>query len=796
MAIDKYKLITFGTEIGEGSADALMESNKHQKAIVNAFKSGSVNAVRFSETLKEIDALTLEWKNKILIKESDLSTALTSAQAKIGEFKSKDFDLSTLDIQDVFMVEYTGLLKDIGNITEFKKKIEKQLGEFVKLDSETFKVSMPVPEDMYEDFIKNSSFYFDKLSLPSPSLSPSLANKDLQIYKKQQSSVGQASKGTDNEEINDKPPNERRKGDSGSIIKKSLIITLLTSLVDITRRILTAVLDFGTDVKQRSEASLVVGTDYMTNRSYQVQEKAMGLPENIFMEAKQSIQSAFGNIADLDENAIAKLAPVLGNRLEKMITMGLGASNPKAIMELILDEFFKQGLAGVNSLGIQVGQVEAQRELTSALEKAGLSELAKILNNMFYTNSFGLYKGMIGTENSMQDYFSLAKNIPSGLTAFEYAHIAELEQVIENLDSKFLMLGNTIKGKLMLSLEDILNKINNLQLGMSDTDKFESGIETEGKLKNKRKERKNLLNSIINKPAVKEVLQYFGLTKEEDIIAFLENPEIHKAFLDYLDSNELQDKQSIVSDMLLASSVVKDMNKIDTELKKERSKMRYNESEYTNNALVLDMLATDNPLLAKINNWKDYPNSTDLASIALKTSARKYLGLTLAKNATDKENYQTIIDSEAYKELIKKENKTKEEEKFLVFLEDIRKAGFRTVFDKGAIKAGTMNSDISQYSKSLMIEQGNAEIQARANAQIILAEQGEAIKAQLLSGNDYISKVTYSEGEQGDTKVNLTLTVKNSDTGKEEIKTWEVQSIESGYTNAIDITDVYNAIQG
>lgn len=790
MTLDKYKLVTFGTDIGEGSASALMESNKHQKVIVDAFKSGSVNAIRFSETLKEIDAITLEWKNKILVKESDLTSALASAQARMGELKSKDFDISALDIQDVFMVEYTGLLKDIGNIAEFKKKIESQLGEFVKLDSETFKVSIPMPDDKYEDFIKNSSFYFDKLSLPSPS------SKDLQIYRKPVPPSEQVNKDIDNQEDIIEPPKERRNGGIYSLIKKNLIATLLISLVDITRRILTAVLDFGTDVKQRSEASLVVGTDYMTNRSYQIQEKAMGLPENTFMSALQSIQSAFGNIADLDENAIAKLAPVLGNRLERMVTMGLGASNPKAITELILDEFFKQGLAGVNSLGIQVGQVEAQRELTSALEKAGFSDLAKILNNMFYTNSFGLYKGMIGTENPMQDYFSLAKNIPSGLSAFEYAHIAELEQVIENLDAKFLMLGNTIKGKLMLSLEDILNKINNLQLGMSDTDKYDAGIETEGRLKNKRKERKNLFNSIINKPAVKEVLQHFGFTTEEEIIAFFENPEIHKVFLEYLDSNETQDKQSIVSDMLLASSAVKDINKIDKELgKKDRSKMKFNPSEYTNNALILGMLSLDNPLMAKINNMNDYLTSTTLSSIALRTSARKYLGLNLDEKATDKENYKTLIESDAYKELQDKENKSQEEIRFLQFIKDIEKAGFKTVWDKGAIKTGTMASDISQYSKSLMIEQGNAEIQARANAQLLLAEQGKAIKESLLN-NEYITNVKYSEGEQGDTKVQLTLTVKNADTGIEETKNWEVQSIESGYSNAIDITEVYNAIQG
>ena len=85
----KYKLITFGTEAGEGSPEALKDSIKHQNAIVKAFQAGSENPVKFSETNKQIDADTLEWKNQILIAEEDFETAMQSVYVKIGEILGK-----------------------------------------------------------------------------------------------------------------------------------------------------------------------------------------------------------------------------------------------------------------------------------------------------------------------------------------------------------------------------------------------------------------------------------------------------------------------------------------------------------------------------------------------------------------------------------------------------------------------------------------------------------------------------------------------------------------------------------
>lgn len=526
MESKKYKLVTFGTEIGEGSPEALKDSIKHQNAIVRAFQAGSETPVKFSETLKQIDEATLEWKNQILIAEEDFETAIQSAYVKIGEIlgrtekengevEIKGFALDILNVEDVKMLSAKGKLQKFETMAQAKKQITEKLGDFEQTGKQTYTYELPVSLDAYEKGLLER----DKKAKRSKSLK---TDED---------------KGSSDNLLEDKDTKSKK------LVGISLIIATLTSLVDITRRILTAVLDFGTDVKQRSEASLVVGTDYMTNRSYQVQEKAMGLPENIFVSGLQSIQSAFGNTADLDENAIAKLAPVVGNKLEKMITMGLGASNPKAIMELILDEFFKQGIAGVNSLGIQVGQVEAQRELTSALEKAGFSDLARVLNNMFYINAFGIHKGRLETDKPFESYTKIPENFTGGLTKLDFTNIAGLEQVVESLDSKFLQLGNNLKGKLFLALEDVLNALNNWTFGMSSQEKVEfygSNREklqqTETKMLNLRSTKVEEINKLLSSLNTGEVK---SLTLQ-DILNFEGNQEITKIFKENAEKDEAQ----------------------------------------------------------------------------------------------------------------------------------------------------------------------------------------------------------------------------------------------------------------
>lgn len=147
------------------------------------------------------------------------------------------------------------------------------------------------------------------------------------------------------------------------------ILGAVMGLADIARRILSSVLNIATQqVKETTEAhNLGISREQM--RQYGRLETAHGLKEGTLSGAIADIQSKFGNITTLDESSLEALAVVMGGKIEEMAKMGLGSSNPEAILGAILDEFNAKANAGVNSIGQYVGETQARRELYSYLLK-------------------------------------------------------------------------------------------------------------------------------------------------------------------------------------------------------------------------------------------------------------------------------------------------------------------------------------------------------------------------------------------------------------------------------------------
>lgn len=247
----------------------------------------------------------------------------------------------------------------------------------------------------------------------------------------------------------------------------ALIVGALTAIADVTRRILTATLTRASEVKRESVEAKSLGISYGSMREYKAQEKAMGLKEGAFASAISALQAGTGDISNLDTNMIKELAKVMQGSVNEAIQNGLGRSNPEKLMGMILDEYYRRGQLGINSLGQQVGRYNAERELSTALEKAGLADVADILRNMFYTNDTGIYKGRIGTEHAFADYMSLATAYTNGLTPTDYKRTSEIGAVVDNLKKTFKDLEDNLKTGLLLSLEGIINKINNMNIGKS-----------------------------------------------------------------------------------------------------------------------------------------------------------------------------------------------------------------------------------------------------------------------------------------------------------------------------------------
>lgn len=739
---DIYKLVTFGTSKGTGRPVSLLDSTKHQNAILRAFQAGAEDAVKFSSVLKEINSDTLEWKNKVLIKASDFETAMTTARVKAGEIfgKNKALINPALSVEDVVILDYEKELKGF-ELKQTKERVKQMLGSFEQTGEHIYKYSIPIPLSEYEQMIK------DKETLQN---------------------VGNGDDKTGNK-------NDAKESESKKLLKASSIIALLTSIVNIIRRILTAVLERGSEIKRVSENALQYGTNYSTYRDFEIQEKSMGLSEGTFSGGLGSIQNAFGNTADLNEKALEKLAPVVGSQLKDMVLMGMGASNPMGIMELILDSYFKRGLSGYNSLGKYVGEVEAQRELTSALEKAGFSELARTLNNMFYANNFGIYKGQIGAETPFQDYLNIPKGIPSGFTAIEYAHLAELGQVIDNISSKFDQLGKQLKDKFLLDMEGVLNWINDLEIGMTATQRLEEKATKKEQAEKRVGEMRSTFSAISELPAIREFMKEY---KIKDLESFLTNPEKYKKAYAFLDDNQTGEKNNLIAPLLLASQILESIDKIN------KNPNKYKASENTDASLAINSLNSETPLMKAL---QDAPT----VGKTFKVLAKDALGLDLS-NIEEKDwvsLYEAITSSPEYEKLKEKKDLTKEEEYLMDYINSYKVS--QGLFGKKVLTLTNPDLYNRDDYAGYVSEKENQNLIDTMIALLSLTSNKDKLFKLVNLEKEYASSVIFNTGDKRDNIVHLNITLTNKDTKEKRNIQLDLQGTETETEIPIDLTSSF-----
>lgn len=253
----------------------------------------------------------------------------------------------------------------------------------------------------------------------------------------------------------------------------TIVVGFLAGIADITRRILTASLARASEIKKEQLDAKSLGISYTNAREYKAQETAMGMKEGTFTSAIASLQSAFGDVTHLDENALGELAKVLKGDVVEAINNGLGRSDPEKLMKTILNTYYERGQSGINSIGQRVGRYQAERELATALEKAGLNDLADVLRNMFYTNDTGIYKGRISNDDSFADYMGLATAYTMGYDAIDNRHFAELGQVVDSVKSKFQSLKDSLNKLVLDSIGGLIQKIDNWDIGKSAEEKLQ-----------------------------------------------------------------------------------------------------------------------------------------------------------------------------------------------------------------------------------------------------------------------------------------------------------------------------------
>lgn len=273
---------------------------------------------------------------------------------------------------------------------------------------------------------------------------------------------------------------EQKDNSRKSLSTLTKVGVLLTAIADITRRILTATLDRATEVRKENVTAKNLGITYDSMRRYTASELTLGMQKGTFTSAMTSLQSSFGDITHLDEKALSELAKVMGGGVINAINAGLGKNNPEKLMEQILNTYYERGQRGINSIGQRVGKYQAERELATALEKAGLKEIAEILRVMFYTNDESIYKGKIGTgtdTNAFKEMLSLATVYSNTLTSVDFNNAKELGDTVNNLKNTFDQLAKMIEVTLLGAIRKLVWWVDKLQIGKSEEEQVADASE-------------------------------------------------------------------------------------------------------------------------------------------------------------------------------------------------------------------------------------------------------------------------------------------------------------------------------
>lgn len=251
--------------------------------------------------------------------------------------------------------------------------------------------------------------------------------------------------------------------------KVSKVIAVITVIADITRRILTSVLNFGSQVSKDMVKAGTLETGYEAYRNKTYMDRALGLGEGTTIGAEEDLRAKFGNTAKLDTEALKWLAMVMGDKVGLMVQSGLGGDNPAKLNEEILTDFFRQWQQGKDQYGNEVGQEKSRRALVTLLESVS-PNIARIFERMIEEELHGLHAGEITDYRSFQMMYLPASG---GISANGWEQIALLGKEADLLRADFKNLGELIKGSFLLSLQDFLSWLDNLHLGQTKTEAFE-----------------------------------------------------------------------------------------------------------------------------------------------------------------------------------------------------------------------------------------------------------------------------------------------------------------------------------
>ncbi len=367
------------------------------------------------------------------------------------------------------------------SIYEYKKDMESIVSQAIKSalpENEYFKVSSRIVDKQTGELKMNVYFHSDNASLMAGSIGGQLehlAYRDSATGKLTQNLKYELSQGSlSNKELNalirdeesrNKASAEDKRFTKGAMLKA---VALLTTVVDITRRILSSVIAFSAQTVKDFTSAHNLGLSYESIRNYRHIEQRHNMKEGTISEAVAGEQQKYGNITSLDEKSLEYIALIMGSKVEEMATMGIGASNPEAIVEAIVDRANELANAGYNSIGQYVGEQQARRELYSYLLKYS-PQIADIFATMQeeHHNINSIFRNQLETFAQLKGGLPTARNT----TPAEYNVVVTLGEEWGVFKEVMSQIKESIMANVAPTLLKILRRLSNLRIGMSQTEK-------------------------------------------------------------------------------------------------------------------------------------------------------------------------------------------------------------------------------------------------------------------------------------------------------------------------------------
>ena len=395
-----------------------------------------------------------------------------------------------------------------------------------KKRKDQMKIDFPVSEYAWQEELAKTD---GDVSKAKENLKNAFIRKNLKPAVKYSDDVLSERKEKEKIEEEKKEEKEQKQSRISALGKIALIAKVLTTIADITRRILTATLQRASEITKEKQDAISNGTTQEKVRQYYTTEGAMGMGKGTVLEGMQELKSGLGNTANLDNNMLFELSKVLRSDIISGIKLGEAGTNTENVMKQILDAYYKQAQRGVNSLGQQVGVRNAEIEMAGALEKAGLGKLAEILRSMFYANDTGIYKGRV---TDFDSFNSLSPHYTNGLTDVDNKYASELGQSVNALKQRFNDLKENLEQGLLISLGNLINKINNWDIGKSVEEKTEDNRTNSVLLSKARAQYTNRAESASKR--ANKIIKDAGI----DLSAFGEHGTDISTFLQYMYSDD------------------------------------------------------------------------------------------------------------------------------------------------------------------------------------------------------------------------------------------------------------------